>query len=89
MPEKLRLEDGTEIAGRALKSDGRLFLYAYGIDTLRAWFGLVDDAEKTAQITYVMLGGEEKTYAGFTRLIAVRDEGDGLLTAVLGRDENV
>ena len=80
----LTLNDGTVLQNSyALLSDS-LFVYVqqYGI-TLVSFFELFCNPEKTAQIVYTQPNGENVTYTGYERLISVRDEGNGLFTAVL------
>ena len=85
MPEKLTLNDGTmlEDASALLSSD--LFLYVNG-ETLKTVFDLLIVPENTEKIIYTMNNGEEVVYEGFRRLIAVRDEGSDLITAVLRKE---
>ena len=87
METKLTLNDGTEIQlGSAILS-GNLFLYIRGED-LRTVFDQLIDPEKTKKITYTEINGEETEYRRYDKLIAVRDEGNGLITAVLRREVN-
>ena len=64
---------------------GDLFLYVNGSD-LQTVFNLLIDPEKTKKITYTQVNGEKQIFTGFRRLIAVRDEGNGLITAVLRKE---
>ena len=84
MTETLKLNDGSILDGNALRS-GDLFLYVNGSD-LQTVFNLLIDPEKTKKITYTQVNGEKQIFTGFRRLIAVRDEGNGLITAVLRKE---
>lgn len=48
-------------------------------------FNLLIEPEKTSRIE-MRQGMNVTVKEGFTRLIAVRDEGNGLITAVLGKN---
>ena len=85
MPEKLTLSNGTEFENSNAILSGDLFLYVRG-RTLKAVFDLLIKPKNTAEIVYTMNNGREVTYENYTKLIAVRDEGDGLITAVLRRE---
>ena len=84
MPEKLTLNDGTELNGSVIDS-GELFLYVNESD-IQTVFNLLIDPEKTAVIIYTQNNADQETYRGYTKLIAVRDEGRGLITAVLRKE---
>lgn len=84
MTETLKLNDGSILDGNALLS-GDLFLYVNGSD-LQTVFDLLIDPNKTKKIVYTMINETKQTYTGFKRLIAVRDEGNGLITAVLRKE---
>lgn len=78
----LKLSDGTVWEGAYLLNvDGRLFLYVPG-QTMRAVFDKLEDPANTAAISFSQ-GPEELVYEGYTRLTAVNDEENGLITAVL------
>ena len=81
----LTLNDGTILQNSSgLVSSEMLFIYVRqdGI-TMTDVFNLLVDPEKTEQIVYTQVNGEDITFLGYVKLIAVRDEGDGLFTAVL------
>ena len=82
MPEKLTLNDGTVLEGASALASGDLFVYVPGSD-IRTVFGLLIEPENTAQITYTMMDGNDVVYEGYTKLIAVRDEGNSLVTSVM------
>ena len=85
---KLTLNDGTVLEdASALLSSGNLFLYMYNSD-LRTIFDLLIEPENTEEITYTQVNGEDVVYRGFNKLTAVRDEGGGLITAVLRKEES-
>lgn len=79
MDEKITLSDGTEFAGYALNI-GDLFLYLYG-STMPIVFNVLFG--NTGDIVYTQANGDEVTFTGFTKLVAVRDEGNNLITAVM------
>ena len=85
MTETLKMNDGSILDGNALLS-GDLFLYVNGSD-LQMVFNLLIDPEKTKKIVYTMINETKQTFMGYKRLIAVRDEGNGLITAVLRKEE--
>ena len=87
MPEKLTLNDGTVLEKSNAVISGDLFLYMHD-HGLKEIFDLLIDPEKTAKIIYTQNNGTDVTFTGFTRLIAVRDEDFGLITAVLRREVN-
>lgn len=84
MTETLKLNDGSILDGNALLS-GDLFLYVNGSD-LQTVFSLLIDPNKTKKIIYTMVNETKQTFTGFKRLIAVRDEGNGLITAVIRKE---
>ena len=85
MPEKLTLNDGTELENASAILSGDLFLYVNGSD-LRTVFDLLIDPENTKQIIYTQVNGTSITYVGYKKLRAVTDEDNGLITAVLRRE---
>lgn len=86
MPEKLTLNDGTVLENASvIRSGVNLFAYVYGSD-LRTVFDLLIEKENTRRIVYTQNNGEAVAFYGFDRLIAVRDEGNDLVTAVLERE---
>ena len=87
MPEKLTLNDGTVLENSNALLSGELFLYMRGLD-MRTVFNLLIDQSKTAVIIYTMNNGDEMQFNGFTKLIAVRDEGNDLITAVMRKEVN-
>ena len=81
----LTLNDGTVFQNSsALVSTGNLFVYILqaGV-TLTDVFNAFVDPEKTERIVYTQVNAEEIVFTGYEKLIAVRDEGYGLFTAVL------
>ena len=85
MGEKLTLNDGTILNNsHALLSDGSLFIYVQqeGM-TINSFFGLFSDPNKTVKIIYTQVNGEDITFTKYKKLMAVRDEENGLFTAVL------
>lgn len=88
MNETLILNDGTRFDNsHALKSRDSLFVYINGLG-IREVFEALIDPEKTAHIEY-HYSAAVLDFDGFTKLIAVRDEGGGLITAVLDKVREV
>lgn len=81
----LTLNDGTILQNSSgLVSSGTLFIYVEQEgSTISSVFNLFVDPAKTERIVYTRVNGEEITFLDFEKLIDVRDEGDGLFTAVL------
>jgi hypothetical protein len=82
--EKIILNDGTGfLNSHALQSRNNLFVYVDdGKSGIKDVFDALIDPEKTAHIVYDYYGTKLEFY-GFTKMISVRDEGGGLITAVL------
>ena len=80
--ETLTFSDGTVLQNSSAVKSGDLFLYINGV-SMKDVFDLLIDSEITEQISYTMNNGETVTYNNFQHLIAVRDEDNGLVTAVL------
>ena len=87
MPEKLTLNNGTELENSSAILSGDLFLYIHD-HTMKAVFDLLIKPRNTEVIVYTMNNGTEITYNGYTKLRTVSDEGNGLITAVLVREVN-
>lgn len=87
MPEKLTLNDGTELENSNAILSGDLFVYIHDSE-LQTVFNLLIDPGKTEKIIYTQVNGESITYNGYSKLTAVRDEDNGLITAVLRREVN-
>ena len=79
---KLKLNDGTVLEDSSAILSGDLFLYMNGYG-LQEIFELLIDPEKTKKIIFTQVNGDKVTITGYKRLIAVRDEDNGLITAVL------
>ena len=79
---KLKLNDGTvlEDSSAILSDDLFLYMNGYGMQEI---FELLIDPEKTKKIIFTQVNGDKVTFTGYKRLIAVRDEDNGLITAVL------
>ena len=86
---ELTLNDGTVFQNSyAMISSRLLMVYIQdGVSDLRTVFDALIDPEKTAVISSVDFAGKETIFRGYTKLIAVRDEGNGLITAVLDKPE--
>lgn len=86
MDGTLTLNDGTVMSGSTLlESNGHLFIYVMNGSGIRDVFNLMIEPTKTCRITAVQ-NGETLVKEGFTKLIAVRDEGNGLITATLAKN---
>ena len=86
MPESLTFSNKQVLEHSSALKSGDLFLYLRGID-LRGAFELLIEPENTARILYTQLNGDMVLFDGYTKLTAVRDEGEGLITAVLEKGE--
>ena len=84
MDEKLTLNNGTVLENSIAILSGNLFLYIRG-KTMKAVFNLLSVRKNVETIVYTQVNGEDLTFSGFTKLTAVSDEGNGLITAVLRR----
>ena len=85
----LTLNDGTVFQNSYAMISSRLLMVYIddGESDLRTVFDALIDPEKTAIVTSVDYSGQESVFRGYTKLIAVRDEGGGLITAVLDKPE--
>ena len=79
--ETLILNDGTELENSNTVESGDLYVYVRNGYGLSRVFALLNDPEKTKKI--IDRFRTDIIHEGYTRLIAVRDEGNGLITAVL------
>ena len=87
MPETLTLNNGTVLEkSYGFTGDGSLYLYVTG-KSLADVFGLLIDRLNTERILYVQMSGEMTLWRGYQKLISVRDEGGGLVTATLRKEE--
>ena len=86
MPETIALKNGFDFNGYIVMY-GDLFLYMMGADMQDVFTALIEPSN-TAEIVYTQANGESITFAGYTKLIAVRDEGNALITAVLRKGVN-
>lgn len=81
----LTLNDGTVLENSSAILSGDLFLYMNG-HGLQEVFNLLINPNKTTVIIFTQVNGEEIKFTGFSRLISVRDEDNGLITAVLRKN---
>lgn len=79
--EKITLSNGTEFDGNVIDSVD-LFMYMNDSNIKTVFDSLIVPAN-TSSIVYTQANGDEVTYAGYTKMIAVRDEGNNLITAVM------
>lgn len=86
---EMTLTDGTVFQNSyAMISSRLLMVYIQDeVSDLRTVFDALIDPEKTEVISSVDYTGQETVFRGYTKLIAVRDEGNGLITAVLDKPE--
>lgn len=81
--ETLTLNDGTVLDNSNVYPDeNSLYVYVENGFGLREVFELLIDEEKTQTIIR-NTWGQITEFEGYTKLTAVRDEGKGLITAVL------
>ena len=85
MTESLTLSDGTVFNNSYAVLSGSLLLYIKG-QNLRTVFDALIEPENTDRIVYTQNNGATINFDGFTKLVAVRDEGNGLTTAVLMKE---
>jgi hypothetical protein len=79
----IKLKDGTVLENSyVILSGGVLYVYVQGGCTLAEVFDLLIDPVCTEKITALAAGGETE-YTGYTKLISVRDEENGQITASL------
>lgn len=77
---KLTFNNGIEVNGYLIETDGRLFLYLYGISFADA-FELLNDPENTKKIKSDGISGD-KTARGYKELYTLTKE-DGFVSAGL------
>lgn len=86
--ETLVLADGTILENsHVILTNIGLFVYISNGFNIKQVFDLLYDASKTATITFHPLGAEEQTFTGYTVLTCVKNEGNGLITAVLEKTQ--
>ena len=86
MLETLTLSNGTVLENsNAIEDDesSSLFVYTRNGYTIKDIFDLLYNPENTQEISYRQVNGDTVVFRGYTRLKAVRDEGRGVITAVL------
>lgn len=83
MDEWMTLNDGTQMAGHAIEFNGQLFLYVREMGLADVFQALIDP-ENAKKITAERFG-VKTIYRGYKKLTAVKDEGGGLITAVLSK----
>ena len=85
--ETLTLNDGTVLENsHAIENNDMLFIYVENGSTLSQVFEIFIDPEKTQKLKFTQLGGAEITWRGYKRLMDVRDEEHGLITAMLKKN---
>ena len=86
MPETLTLNNGTVLEkSYGFTGDGTLYLYITG-HSLADVFGLLIDPVNVERILYTQMSGEMTLFRDYVKLISVRDEGGGLVTAMLRKE---
>lgn len=84
--ETLTLNNGTVLENStAIESNGSLFIYTRNGYTIPKLCNDLYPAENIISITAEFPGGS-CVYTGYNKLIALRDEGNNLITAVLKKD---
>lgn len=78
--ETIVLNDGTTWSGYVVVSGNQLFFYVNN-QTLKQVFDKLIVTSKAKKVTYNS-GGQAQIFKGYSKLIAVRDEGNNLITAV-------
>lgn len=81
MDEKLILNDETELTGHAIEFNNQLFLYIHEMGMADVFQELINP-EKVKKITGIT-GEIKAVFRGYKKLTAIRDEGNGLISAVL------
>lgn len=90
MQENLKLNNGTVFNNSyAIFSSPYLLMYISNGGNLQDVFDLLIVPENTEQIIYTQNNGNAITYTGFDKLICVRDEENGMITAMLRRTSDV
>ena len=87
MEESLTMNDGMVLERSSAILSWNLFVYLREVG-FREAIEMLTDPEKTARIVYTRNSGEQAVFEGYTRLTAITDEGNGLVTAVLRKDVN-
>ena len=83
--ETLTLNNGVVLENStAIENDNFLYIYTRNNYAVKYLCDALYLPENIARIVAVYSGGE-RTYTGFNKLIAVRDEGKGFTTAALKR----
>ena len=87
MMETLTLNDGTILeSSHAIENNDMLFIYVENGSTLSDVFEIFIDPEKTKKITFTQIDGAKITWRGYKRLMDVRDEEHGLITAMMKKN---
>lgn len=82
--ETLTLNNGTILENSNAHRDGeRLYVYIQNGSTMAEVFGLLNDPEKTEKIIKKAPEMDDQTFNEFKKLIAVTDQENGMITAVL------
>lgn len=81
--DTLKLNDGTELAGHALETDGVMYLYIEHMSMAEGW-PLLSDPEKTGRIEETRYG-RTAVHTGWNHLFCMREELGGMLSAGLKR----
>lgn len=87
---KLVLADGTEFENSYVYLvDFNLFVYIRDEEaTLKSVFNSFIESDKVGKISIVESDETVTNYSGFTKLIAIRDEGNGLITVNMRFDNS-
>lgn len=87
--EKLIMNDGTELENSSVIISGSImFVYITNGYNIKDAFDCLYNSEATKKIIHNW-NGKEKEYIGYEKLISVKDEGMGLITAMLEKAQEV
>lgn len=84
--EHLMLNNGLILENASAIQSGDLFLYIPGY-SLSDVFNLLIDPNNVSKIVYKRMNGTDVIYSNYMHLIAVREENNLMITAVLRKGE--
>lgn len=85
--QTLTLNDGTVLENsHAIESGDMLFIYVENGSTISQVFEIFINPDKTKKITFTNIDSSQITWRGYKRLMDVRDEEHGLITAMLKKN---
>lgn len=87
--QKLIMNDGTELENSSVIISGSImFVYITNGYNIKDVFDCLYNTQATKKIIYNW-NGTETEYIGYEKLISVKDEGRGLITAMLEKSQEV